>query len=144
VRRLLVFLALLFLIGIVAANVRFGPEPSHAGGMTSGDSALAAAGTFKIYPFYTPGGAHIHNSQWVADAAGNLTNGYQPQAATAYVYTSLSALRVIVFQATGNDTAGFTLPAGGTWLMGPYARCDSISVLNTGGTATTVTWGLSR
>jgi hypothetical protein len=140
VRALLVALVAVALF-LCALTVQIGPPESHAGMMTSGDSALAAAGTFKIYPFFTNGGAHIHNSQWVADAQGNLLNGYQ-QATSGYIYSSLSALRVNTFGPSGVDSSGYTIPAGGTQTAIP--SCDSITVLNVGGTATTVTWGLYK
>ena len=111
---------------------------------TGGDSALAAGGSFKIYPLAGPGGAHMHAMQWVTPENGQF------QASAGFLFTSLSALRINIYGPVlgygGVDTTGFTLPAGSTFggVNGQFPLCDSILVVNTGGTATTVTWGLGK
>lgn len=134
-------LALACAVALVAAglSVHVGPEPARAVLpvlMTSGDSALAAAGSFKIYPLFTPGGAHMHAPQWVTEE-----NGYVG-ASGGYIFSSASNVRVNVYGPVGVDTSGFTVPAGGTNTRLP--ACDSVFVINTGGAATTVSWGLYR
>lgn len=125
------------ILAALGLSLKIGPPPASAviSGMTSGDSALAAGGSFKIYPFFTPGGAHIHAPQFVS-----IDNGFA-SAQSGYITTSTSSIRVNVYGADC-DTSGFTVPALATQTALP--TCDSIRVVNTGGTATTVTWGLFR
>lgn len=134
------FLALGATVVLIALGVTLKVGPPNTGatvsGMTAGDSALAAAGSFKIYPLFTPGGAHIHAPQWVS-----VENGFTTSAQSGYIYTTVSQLRVKVWGPDA-DTSGFTVPANGTQTALP--TCDSVQVLNTGGTATVVTWGLFR
>jgi hypothetical protein len=109
--------------------------------MTAGDYTLVAAASVTLYPFFSNGGSHLHWARSVHDAGGNLDNGYQ-QATSGYVYSSFSKVRVVVYGPTGTDTTGYTIPAGGAQTA--ITSCDSITVLNTGGTVTTVSWGLFR
>jgi hypothetical protein len=115
------------------------PRGAHAAQMTAGDSVFTTGATFKIYPLFTLGGAHMHNMQWVTTDNGFLT------ASRGFIYSSTAALRVNVYRGvtTGSadrDTSGFTIPAGGSYTAMP--DCDSIQVVVQG--PTTVTWGLFR
>lgn len=146
-KRLALMLACALALIVAGVSVRVGPDSARAIAptlMTSGDSALAAAGSFKIYPFFTLGGAHMHSPELVfegADPTAGTINGYQ-QAARGFLFSSASQLRVNVYGPAGVDSSGFTVPAGGS--MTALPTCDSVLVLNTGGSATTVTWGLIR
>lgn len=136
-RLFLCVLALVVAGLVTSARITVTPPAADAilSSFTGGDSALAAAGSFKIYPLFTPGGAHIHAPQWCLPENG------QAPAQGGYLFTSTSAIRVNLYGPSA-DTSGFTLPAGATFTLIP--TCDSISVLNTGGLQTRVTWGLTK
>lgn len=136
-KNVLLTLALAAVFAVCAVTVHVGPPESGAvvTAMTGGDSTLAAAGSFVIYPLFTLGGGHMHAMQWVT-----LENGFS-SAQSGYLFSSLSSLRVRVFGAA-SDTSGFTIPAGATQTALP--TCDSIYVLNTGGTQTKVTWAVFK
>lgn len=131
--------ALLFaaLLGLGAAAL---VPPAHSDTMVQhADSLLAAAGTFKVYSQYNNFGAgHNHAPQFVTVDNGF---GYGP-ATSGFVYTSASALRIKLWGGAFVDTSGCTLPAGGTYTF--TVPVDSLSVLNIGGTQTTVTFEVKR
>ena len=134
------FLAVLAVAGALALcslRVDVTPQSAHAviNGFTGGDSVLAAAGSFKIYPLFRPGGGHIHDPQWVG-----IENGFA-SAQRGWLYTTNSALRVKMW-GPDCDTSGVTIDANGTQTALP--TIDSIQVLNTGGGQTRVSWGLYR
>lgn len=139
-KNVLLTLALAFSLIVCALTVHVGPQNAQAllPIVPSGaDSALAAAGSFKIYPLFSPGGAHMHAAQWVTD-----DNGYAP-AKSGWIRTTLSSVRFNAYSsAPGADSSGFTILPGETYTK--ITDCDSIRVVNTGGTATTVTWVLYK
>lgn len=116
------------------------PKHANAGQMTAGDTTFAAAGSFKIYPFFIVNGGHIHAPQWVGDEGNNFQH-----AARGWIYSRYADLRINVYsgviEATcTRDTSGFTIPAGGSYTALP--DCDSIRVVVTG--PTTVSWNLFK
>lgn len=104
--------------------------------MSGGDSTLAAGATLKLYPCFSPGGGHIHSSQFVSTANGC------DRALRGYVFTSAGDVRVKVYGAATVDTSGFTIPGGSTF--GSLPACDSVIVLSTSLISTRITWGFFR
>lgn len=132
-------LAFAFAVALCAAAVA--PGTGSASQMTCGDTLLAAGGSFKIYPLFIVNGGHIHAPQWVGDG-----NNFNP-ARSGFINTELSKVRINVYSgeisaSAQRDTSGFSIPAGVGFTAIP--DCDSILVVNTGGTATTITWALFR
>ncbi len=114
------------------------PVESQLKYFTSGDTLLASAGSFKIYPCFTSGGAHMHVFADITDA-----NRCTQHADGGYLYTTASELRVVIHgRDVRIDTTAFSLPSGASFTAIP--QVDSISVLNIGNAETKVTWGLWR
>lgn len=124
---------------LLACAVR--PQATAGVGQMRGDTTLAAGGSFKIYPFFTLGGGHIHSPQWVLTMAGEYNNGFS-RASSGFVFGRTTDLRIVVWGGSGVDTSGATSPAGQNYSI--TCSWDSILVLDVGGAGGKVTFGGDR
>lgn len=116
------------------------PTPARAA-QTVGDSLIVSGGTFKVYPFFGLGGAHIHSPQFVRSGV-TPRNGFA-RALIVYIETTDSDVRVNLYGPTSVDTSAIILRAGKSWGPRPVL-VDSMLVTVTGVSATHFKWGLER